>query len=68
MIMTRETFNTASSILADIGFLKDIKAEYTNRRDITSCGGLINNKKVRDGLKTFIDDEIAKLEEEFEKL
>lgn len=66
--MTRETFNTASNILADISFLKDIKAEYTNRRDSVSYGGLINNKKVRDDLKKFVDGEIAKLEEEFEKL
>ena len=64
--MTKETFNTASNILADISFLKDIKSEYTNRRDI--CGELINNKKVRDDLKAFVDTEIAKLEEEFEKL
>jgi hypothetical protein len=52
MKMTKETFNTASNILADISFLKDIKAEYTNKRDICE---LINNKKVRDDLKTFVD-------------
>lgn len=66
--MTKETFDTASNILADISFLKDIRAEYTNRRDIASCGGLINNKKVRDDLKSFIDAEIDKLNEEFKKL
>lgn len=66
--MTRETFNTANDILTDISFLKDIKAEYTNNRNITSGGRFICNKKVRDELKTFIDVEIDKLEEELKKL
>lgn len=68
MIMTRETFDTAKDILADIDSLKRIKAEYNDRCDIAFSGRFINNEILRDDLRTFVDVEIAKLEEEFEKL
>ena len=71
--MTRETFDIAKKIISDIDSLKNIKAEYNDCHWISFCGPsvgqqLISKGMLRDDLEKFIDAEIAKLEEELEKL
>ena len=68
--MTRETLKKAKDIMSDIEILKSFK---------DSCGDkdawalslkieTIKNKIVKKDLAKFVDDEIAKLEKELEKL
>ena len=71
--MTRENFDIAKDILADIDSLKNIKSEYENRHWVAFYGAVekcqpISDGMLRDDLEKFIDVEIAKLEEKFEKL
>ena len=71
--MTKETFDIAKEILADINSLNNIKAEYNDSHWISFYGAAvkeqpISNGILRDDLEKFIDAEIAKLEEELEKL
>lgn len=71
--MTRETFDIARNILADIDSLKNIKSEYENRHWISFYGAVVKEQTISDGilradLEKFVDVEIAKLEEELEKL
>lgn len=71
--MTKETFDIAKDILADINSLRNIKDEYKNRHWVSFYGVVvgqqsISTKILRDDLGKFIDVEIAKLEEELEKL
>ncbi len=71
--MTRETFNIARNILADIESLKNIKCEYEARHWVSFYGAEVKEQPITDGtlradLKKFIDDEIVKLEKELEKL
>ena len=71
--MTRETFDIARDILADINSLKNIKAEYNDRHWISFYGAVVKEQPISNGtlrtdLEKFIDVEIAKLEEELEKL
>lgn len=71
--MTRETFDIAKNILADINTLKNIKSEYEGRHWISFYGAAVKEQPISDGilrddLEKFIDVEIAKLEEELEKL
>ncbi len=71
--MKRETFEKARDILDDINSLKSIKAEYSDRNWIAFCGAVgkiqsISSSTLKDDLKKFIDVELAKLEEELEKL
>ena len=71
--MTRETFEKANDIIADIQSLKNIKSEYENGHWISFFGAVVKEQPVtngilRDDLEKFIDDEIAKLEKELEKL
>ena len=71
--MTRKTFDIAKNILADINSLKNIKAEYNDRHWISFYGAAVKEQPISDGilrddLEKFIDVEIAKLEEELEKL
>jgi len=71
--MTKETFEKAKDILADIGSLKNIKKEYSDRHWIAFYGASVKEQPISDGilredLEKFIDDEIAKLEKELEKL
>lgn len=71
--MTRETFDIARNILADIESLKNIKSEYENHHRISFYGAEVKEQPITNGtlradLKKFIDDEIVKLEKELEKL
>ena len=71
--MTKETFDKAKDILADISSLKNIKVEYNDRHWISFYGAVVKEQPISDGilrsdLEKFIDVEIAKLEEELEKL
>lgn len=71
--MKRETFDKAIDILADIKALKNMKAEYNDGHWVAFYGASIKEQPISDGmlradLEKFIDEEIAKLEEEFEKL
>ncbi len=71
--MTRETFEKAKDILADIVSLKEIKSEYENKHWISFYGAVVKEQPISDGilrrdLEKFIDAEIAKLEKELEKL
>lgn len=72
--MTRETFEKAKDILADIGSLKNIKKEYSDRHWISFYGASVKEQPISgcgiliEDLEKFIDDEIAKLEEALEKL
>lgn len=71
--MTRETFDVAREILADLDSLNNIKAEYKDRHWISFYGASVKEQPISDGilradLEKFIDVEIAKLEEELEKL
>lgn len=71
--MTRETFDKAKDILADIESLKNIKSEYKNKHWISFYGAVVKEQPIsasifRDDLEKFIDVEIAKLEKEFEDL
>ena len=71
--MTRETFKKASDIIADIQSLKNIKSEYKNRHWISFYGTAVKEQPITNGilradLEKFVDDEIAKLEKELEKL
>ena len=71
--MTRETFDIAKNILADINSLKNIKSEYNDRHWISFYGAVVKEQPISDGilrddLKKFIDMEIVKLEEELKKL
>ena len=71
--MTRETFDIAKGILADIDSLKNIKSEYKNRHWISFYGAEVKEQHISDGilrddLEKFIDAEITKLEEELKKL
>ena len=71
--MTRETFEVARDILADINSLKKIKAEYKDRHWISFYGASVKEQPISDGilradLERFIDAEIVKLEKELEKL
>ena len=72
--MTRETFEKAKDILADIGSLKNIKKECNDRHWISFYGAAVKEQPIsgygilREDLEKFIDVEIAKLEEELEKL
>ena len=72
--MTRETFEKAKDILADISSLKNIKKEYNDRHWISFYGAEVKEQPISsygilsEDLKKFIDDEIAKLEKELEKL
>ena len=71
--MTRENFDIARDILADIESLKNIKSEYENGHWISFYGAVVKEQPISDGilradLEKFIDVEIAKLEEELEKL
>ena len=71
--MTRETFDIAKDILADIDSLKNIKSEYNDNHWISFYGAVVKLQPISDGilrddLEKFIDAEIAKLEEELEKL
>lgn len=71
--MTRENFDIARDILADINSLKNIKAEYDNHHWISFYGASIREQPISNGilradLERFIDAEIVKLEKELEKL
>lgn len=71
--MTRENFDIARDILEDIDSLKNIKSEYENGHWIAFYGAVVKEQPISDGilradLEKFIDVEIAKLEEELEKL
>jgi hypothetical protein len=71
--MTRETFDIARNILADIESLKNIKCEYEARHWVSFYGAEVKEQPITNGtlradLKKFIDDEIVKLEKELEKL
>lgn len=71
--MTRETFDIARDLLADIDSLKNIKREYENRHWISFYGASVKEQPISNGilrvdLEKFVDVEIAKLEEELEKL
>lgn len=71
--MTKETFEKAKNIIYDIQSLKNIKSEYENRHWISFYGAEVKEQPIshgilRDDLKKFIDDEIAKLEKELEKM
>ncbi len=71
--MTKETFDIAKSILADLDSLKNIKFEYKNRHWISFYGAEVKEQQIsngilRDDLEKFIDAEIIKLEEELKKL
>ena len=71
--MTRETFDIASNILADIDSLKNIKSEYENKHWISFYGAVVKEQPIsdsifREDLEKFIDAEITKLEEELKKL
>jgi hypothetical protein len=71
--MTKETFEKAKKIIADIQSLKNIKSEYENRHWISFYGAVVKEQPISDGilrddLEKFVDDEIAKLEKELEKL
>lgn len=71
--MTRETFEKAENIIADIQSLKNIKSEYKNRHWISFYGAEVGEQTITNGilradLEKFVDDEIAKLEKELEKL
>ena len=71
--MTRETFDIARDILADIDSLKNIKSEYENRHWISFYGAVVKDQPISGGilrgdLEKFIDEEITKLEEELKKL
>lgn len=72
--MTKETFEKAKDILADIVSLKNIKKEYDYRHWISFYGASVKEQPIssygilREDLEKFIDVEIAKLEEELEKL
>ena len=71
--MTRKTFEKAKSIITDIQSLKNIKSEYENDHWITFYGAEVKEQPITDGilrddLEKFVDDEIAKLEQELEKL
>lgn len=71
--MTIETFKKAENIIADIQSLKNIKSEYKNRHWISFYGAEVKEQSITNGilradLEKFVDDEIAKLEKELEKL
>lgn len=71
--MTRKTFDIARDILSDINSLKNIKDEYNNKHWVSFYGACVKEQPISDGmlrddLEKFIDVEIAKLEEELEKL
>lgn len=71
--MTRETIEKAKDIIDDIRSLKNIKSEYKNDHWISFYGAEVKEQPIangilRDDLEKFIDDEIAKLEKELEKL
>lgn len=72
--MTRETFDIARDILADIESLKNIECEYEARHWVSFYGAEVKEQPIakfgilRADLKKFIDDEIVKLEKELEKL
>ena len=72
--MTRETFDIARNILADIESLKNIKCEYEARHWVSFYGAEVKGQPIatygtlRADLKKFIDDEIVKLEKELEEL
>lgn len=71
--MTKETFEKAKDIIADIQSLKNIKSEYENMHWISFYGAVVKEQPItngilRDDLEKFVDDEIAKLEKELEKL
>lgn len=72
--MTRETFDIAKDIIADIDTLKNIKSEYKNKHWVSFYGAVVQEQSISGGgiladdLEKFIDEEITKLEEELEKL
>ena len=72
--MTRETFDIARNILADIESLKNIKCEYEARHWVSFYGAEVKEQPITKygtliaDLKKFIDDEIVKLEKELEEL
>ena len=71
--MTRETFDIARNILADIESLKNIKCEYEARHWVSFYGAALKEQPISNGtlradLEKFIDDEIVKLEKELEEL
>lgn len=72
--MTRETFDIAKDIIADIDTLKNIKSEYKNGHWVSFYGAVVKEQTISgcgilaDDLEEFINKEIIKLEEELEKL
>jgi hypothetical protein len=71
--MTKEIFEKAKDIINDIQSLKNIKCEYESRHWVSFYGAEVKEQPITNGifrndLKKFIDDEIAKLEKELEKL
>ena len=71
--MTKQTFDIAKNILADINTLKNIKGEYNDDHYISFYGETvkeqpISNGMLRDDLERFIDTKIAELEDRFERL
>ena len=71
--MTRETFDTAKKIIADIDSLKAMKSEYKQEHWVSFYVSTVGKQSISDGilrddLEKFIDFEISKLEEVLEKL
>lgn len=71
--MTKETFEKAKDIMADIQSLKNIKSEYENNHWVSFYVAEVREQPVTNGilrndLEKFVDDEIAKLEKELEEL
>ena len=71
--MTKETFEKAKDIMADIQSLKNIESEYENNHWVSFYGAVVREQPITNGilrndLEKFIDDEIAKLEKELEEL
>lgn len=71
--MTKQTFDIAKDILADINSLKNIKGEYNDDHYISFYGETVKEQRIssgilRDDLEKFIDMKIAELEDRFERL
>lgn len=72
--MTRETFEKAKNILKDLDTLKHIKCEFIDGHWVSFFGAAVKEQPItgsgslREDLEKFVDDEIAKLEKELEKL